>query len=133
MHVCDYVVDFICGADIHFRSCNRCDKENKTRLLLQYDDNFSFTIDICATIPFELLALILMEGRHFFSLRLNRLLRLFRFKRYDVRDFLKDNETIDTSFERVLYLFFFMFICAHYFGCLFYFGAFYVAKTYPKV
>ena len=45
---------------------------------------------------------------------------------------LKDNETIDTSFERVLYLFFFMFICAHYFGCLFYFCAFYVAKTYPK-
>ena len=52
--------------NIYFRSCNRCDKENKTRLLLQYDDNFSFIIDIFATIPFELLALTFSGGGDIF-------------------------------------------------------------------
>ena len=88
MHVCDYVVDFICGVDIYFRSCNRCDKENKTRLLLQYDDNFSFIIDIFATIPFELLALTFSGGGDiFFSSFASIVVETFRLKRYDVRDF----------------------------------------------
>ena len=140
MHVCDYIVDFLCALDIYFRVNNNMNSKknintnSKTNKLLRYNDRFSFIIDVFATVPFELIGLLFnIQGDFSFALlRLNRLLRLFRLKRYDVTDFLKDGETIDISFERMFYLFSFMFLCAHYFGCLFYFSALYVARTYPN-
>jgi hypothetical protein len=144
MHICDYVVDFLCAVDIYFRiypiffdtatATSTTSNTNEPNKLLRYKDRFSFVIDVFATIPFELIGLLFnIEGDFSFALlRLNRLLRLFRLKRYDIADFLKDGETIDISFERMFYLFSFMFFCAHYFGCLFYFSALYVARTYPN-
>ena len=77
MHVCDYVVDFICGVDIYFRSCYRGDKENKTRQLLQYTIILVLSLIFLQRFPSSL-ALTFSGGRTFFSLlRLNRLLRLF--------------------------------------------------------
>ena len=144
MHICDYVVDFLCAVDIYFRiypifvdtaaATTTTSNTNEPNKLLRYKDRFSFVIDVFATIPFELIGLLFnIEGDFSFALlRLNRLLRLFRLKRYDIADFLKDGETIDISFERMFYLFSLMFLCAHYFGCLFYFSALYVARTFPN-
>ena len=64
MHVCDYIVDFLCALDIYFRVNNNMNSKknintnSKTNKLLRYNDRFSFIIDVFATVPFELIGLL---------------------------------------------------------------------------
>jgi CRP-like cAMP-binding protein len=129
LHVMDYVVDSLCAIDIYLRR-KRGRDDNK---MLSYEHNGTFWVDMFATVPFELFAALFgARGDFLFAvLRSNRLFRMIRLQRYHFTDFLGDDQTFDIAYERMVFLFMCMYTFAHYFGCLFYFCALYVARAYP--